>query len=381
MINMQNKMYCYLVVLTIASTMGLESWLTLFNNFAVEVVALEGNQVGLIQSIREIPGFLAFLVVYFLLIIKEHRLSALAIILLGLGMAITGFLPSFSGLIFSTLIMSFGFHYFDATCDSLTLQYFDQEKSPWVFGRLGSLASITNIGIGIFIFGVVRLLSYTQIYFLIGGLIMTAGIWGITQNPTSSNLPPQRKNLVLRKKYWLFYFLTFMAGARRQIFMAFAVFLMVKNFHFSIREVTTLFVINNALVYFLYPQIGKSIIRFGERKVLSLEYASLIFIFLAYAGVQSKMLIAILYILDQVFYTFHIAIQTYFQKIADPGDIASSMSVGLTINHIAAVILPALGGALWMIDYRIPFVCGAVFSLVSLVVVQKVDTRVQRARH
>jgi hypothetical protein len=369
---MQNKMYRYLVVLTIASTMGLESWLTLFNNFAVEVVALEGNQVGLIQSIREIPGFLAFLVVYVLLIIKEHRLSALAIIFLGLGMAITGLLPTFSGLIFSTLIMSFGFHYFDATCDSLTLQYFDQEKSPWVFGRLGSLASITNIGIGIFIFGIVRLLSYTQIYFFIGGLIMAAGIWGITQNPTSSNLPPQRKNLVLRKKYWLFYFLTFMAGARRQIFMAFAVFLMVKNFHFSIREVTTLFVINNALVYFLYPLIGKSIIRFGERKVLSLEYASLIFIFLAYAGVQSKMLIAILYILDQVFYTFHIAIQTYFQKIADPGDIASSMSVSLTINHIAAVVLPALGGALWMIDYRIPFVCGSVFSLVSLVVVQKI---------
>ena len=372
MINLQNKMYRYLVVLTIASTIGLESWLTLFNNFAVEVVGLEGNQVGLIQSIREIPGFLAFLIVYVLLIIKEHRLSALAIILLGLGMAITGLLPSFSGLIFSTLIMSFGFHYFDATCDSLTLQYFDQEKSPWVFGKLGSLASITNIGIGILIFGIAPLLNFTKLYLLIGGLIMTAGIWGITQNPTSSNLPLQRKNLVLRKKYWLFYFLTFMAGARRQIFMAFAVFLMVKNFHFSIREVTTLFVINSTLSYFLYPLIGKNIIRFGEKKVLSLEYASLIFIFLAYASVQSKMIIAILYILDQVFYTFHIAIQTYFQKIADPGDIASSMSVSLTINHIAAVVLPALGGALWMIDYRIPFVCGAAFSLVSLVAVQKI---------
>ena len=377
MINLQNKMYRYLVVLTIASTIGLESWLTLFNNFAVEIVGLEGNQVGLIQSIREIPGFLAFLIVYVLLIIKEHRLSALAIILLGLGMAITGLLPSFSGLIFSTLIMSFGFHYFDATCDSLTLQYFDQEKSPWVFGKLGSLASITNIGIGILIFGITPLLNFTQLYLLIGGLIMTAGIWGITQNPTSSNLPLQRKNLVLRKKYWLFYFLTFMAGARRQIFMAFAVFLMVKNFHFSIREVTTLFVINSALTYFLYPLIGKNIIRFGEKKVLSLEYASLIFIFLAYASVQSKMIIAILYILDQVFYTFHIAIQTYFQKIADPGDIASSISVSLTINHIAAVVLPALGGALWMIDYRIPFVCGAAFSLVSLVAVQKIKLQNQ----
>ncbi len=100
MINMQNKMYRFLVVLTIASTIGLESWLTLFNNFAVEVVALKGNQIGIIQSIREIPGFLALLIVYILLVIKEHRLSALAIIILGLGMAVSGMLPSFSGLIF-----------------------------------------------------------------------------------------------------------------------------------------------------------------------------------------------------------------------------------------------------------------------------------------
>lgn len=363
------------MVLTIASTLLLESWLALFNNFAVEVVALEGIQVGLIQSMREIPGFLAFLVVYLLLVVKEHRLSALAIIVLGLGMAVTGLWPSFSGLIFSTLIMSFGFHYFDTTCDSLTLQYFAEEKSPWVFGKLGSLASITNIGVGILIFGIAPLLSFSQLFLLIGGMIVTAGIWGITQNPTSSNLPPQRKKMILRKKYWLFYFLTFMAGARRQIFVAFAVFLLVRNFDFSVREVTTLFVINNVLIYFLYPLIGKSIIRFGERKVLSLEYASLIFIFLAYASVQSKMVIAILYILDQVFYNFHIAIQTYFQKIADPGDIASSISVSFTINHIAAVVLPAIGGVLWMIDYRIPFVCGADCSLVSWMAVQKIKIK------
>jgi MFS family permease len=377
----QNKMYRYLVVLTIASTIGLESWLTLFNNFAVEAVALEGNQIGLIQSVREIPGFLALLVVFVLLVLKEHRLSALAIIILGLGMAVTGLLPSYSGLIISTLIMSFGFHYFDTTRDSLTLQYFDEEKSPWVFGKLGSLASITNIGVGILIFGIAPLLSFTQLYLFIGGLIMAAGIWGMSQNPTSSSLPPQRKKMILRKKYRLFYFLTFMAGARRQIFMAFAVFLLVKNFDFSVREVTTLFVINNVINYFLCPLIGKSIIRFGERKMLSLEYASLIFIFLAYAAVQSKMIIVILYVLDQVFYNFHIAIQTYFQKIADPGDIASSISVSFTINHIAAVALPAIGGVLWMIDYRIPFVGGAVFSLVSLLAVQKIRTQKQNRQN
>jgi hypothetical protein len=120
--------------------------------------------------------------------------------------------------------------------------------------------------------------------------------------------------------------------------------------------------------------IGKAIIRFGERKILSLEYFSLIFIFLAYAVVQSKMMVAGLYILDHIFFNFSIAIRTYFQKIGDPADIAPSMSVGFTINHIAAVVLPAVGGLLWMIDYRIPFVAGAFMSIVSLAFVQKIKT-------
>ena len=375
---MQNKMYRYLVVLTIASTIGLESWLTLFNNFAVEVVALEGNQIGLIQSVREIPGFLSLLVVFALLVIREHRLSALTIIILGLGMGLTGLLPSFSGLIFSTLIMSFGFHYFDTTCGSLTLQYFDEKTSPWVFGKLTSLASITNIGVGILIYCTALLLNFMQIYLLIGSLILAAGLWGLFQDPTKSDLIPQHRKMIFRKKYWLYYFLTFMAGARRQIFMAFAIFLMVKKFQFSVQEVTTLFVINNVINYFLCPLIGKSIIRFGERKILSLEYVSLIPIFLAYATAQSKILIMILYILDQVFYNFHIAIQTYFQKIGSPKDIASSISVSFTINHIAAVFLPAIGGMLWMIDYRIPFIGGAIFSLISLIAVQKIPARFEQ---
>jgi MFS family permease len=181
--------------------------------------------------------------------------------------------------------------------------------------------------------------------------------------------------MIFRKKYWLFYFLTFMGGARRQIFVAFAVFLLVKNFQFSIQEVTALFVVNNVINYFLSPLIGKSIIRFGERKVLSLEYGSLIFIFLGYAVVQSKIVLALLYILDHIFFNFAIAIRTYFQKVGDPQDIAPSMAMGFTINHIAAVFLPAVGGLLWMVDYRIPFVAGAAMSMISLLAVQMIRVK------
>jgi hypothetical protein len=370
-------MYRYLIVLTISSTVGLQAWQTLFNNFAVDIAGLNGHHVGMIQSIREIPGFLALLVVFVIMLIKEYRLSALSILILGLGVAMTGFFPSYIGLILTTLIMSFGFHYYETTNMSLTLQYFDEEISPWVFGKQRSYAAGSNVAVGILIYFFVFLLDFTKIYLLFGSLIIAAAIWGLIQDPSDRTIIPQRKKMIIRKKYGLFYFLTFMAGARRQIFMAFAVLLMVQKFKYSVQEVTILFVINNIINYYLSPLIGRSIIRFGERKILSLEYLSLIFIFVAYALTGSKLVVAFLYILDHIFFNFSIAIRTYFQKVGDPRDVAPSMAVGFTINHIAAVFLPALGGLLWMIDYRIPFISGAMMSLVSLMAVQMIRTPVK----
>ena len=208
----------------------------------------------------------------------------------------------------------------------------------------------------------------------IGILVIFAGIWAFFQDPADRQLIPQHKRMIVRKRYFLFYFLTMMAGARRQIFVAFAVFLMVRNFEYSVQVISILFVTNNIINYFISPLIGKAIIRFGERKVLSLEYFSLLFIFIAYATAKTPWIVAILYILDHIFFNFAIAIRTYYQKIADPKDIAPGMAVGFTINHIAAVIIPAIGGMLWMIDYRIPFICGSAMSLISLCAVQWIRT-------
>ena len=365
-----DPMFRFLAVLTISSTAGLQIWRTLFNNFAVEMVGLEGNHIGMIQSFREIPGFLALLAIFILLIIKEHKLSASSIIILGFGIAITGFFPSYSGLLITTMIMSFGFHYYETTNQSLTLQYFDQKISPWIFGKLRSYAAASNIVIGVVIFLITPVLDYDQIYLILGVLIIIAGLWGLKQNPTRKDIVPQHKKMILRRRYWLYYFLTFMAGARRQIFVAFAVFLLVTKFNFSVQEITLMFVVNNLINYFLSPLLGKAIIKFGERPVLSLEYGSLIVIFILYAFAEQRWLVVVLYILDHIFFNFSIAIRTYFQKVGDPRDIAPTMAVGFTINHIAAVVIPAFGGILWMVDYKIPFLAGAGMSLISLLAVQ-----------
>jgi len=366
----KNPMYGYLLILTVGAALGLQGWRTIFNNFAVDVVGINGLQVGVIQSAREIPGFLSLLVIYLLLFMKEHRLSALAVIICGAGVFLTGFLPTYHGLIITTVIMSIGFHYFETTNQSLTLQYFNKEQSPIVFARLRSLNSLTNIFVGAAIWILAEFFELPVLFAIVGFVVILTGFYAFRINPVIPGIKPQHRKMILKKKYTLFYILNLMSGARRQIFVVFAVFLLVKKYNYSVQWVTALFVLNNLINYFLVPYIAKAINRFGERKVLSLEYFALFFVFLAYAFIDSPVVAAVLYVIDHIFFNFAIGIKTYFQKTADPADIAPSMAVGFTINHIAAVVIPVFGGSLWLVDYRIPFLAGSVMALLSLFFVQ-----------
>jgi len=364
------SMFRFLAVLTAASMVGMQGYTMLFNNFAVETVHLEGFQVGLTQSIREIPGFLALTAIYVMLIVREHRLAALSVVLLGVGVAMTGLFPSFSGVALTTLLMSFGFHYYETVNQSLTLQYFSTHQSPLVMGKLRSLAAITSIAAAAVIWCLGFVLDYAGMFLVVGGAVALAGLWAAVQDPSHRDVPPQKLRMFLKRRYWLYYALTFMSGARRQIYMVFSMFLLVKVFHFSVQAITVLFIINNLINWLINPLIGRSINAFGERTLCTLEYAGVIVVFLTYAYASSTWVVAGMYILDYILFNFAVAIRTYFQKIADPEDIAPSSAVGFTINHIAAVFLPALGGYLWMLDYRIPFLMGAVLGGVSLILAQ-----------
>jgi len=367
-------MLFFLMVLTAASQIGMQGWITLFNNFAVERAGFGGFEVGVVQAVREIPGFLSLLVVYVLLVLPEHRIVALAITTLGVGVALTGLLPSFWGLTCTTLIMSFGFHYYETLNMSLTLQYFDRSEAPLVFGRLRSVTGMTNIAVGVTVLLAARYLDFTGIYGILGGVVVLAGAWGLTQDPSHAGAPVQRKKMILRKKYTLYYILTFLAGSRRQVFMAFAIFLLVKKFNMGLTEITSLFILNNAINVFANPLIGRAINRFGERTLLTFEYIIVAAVCMAYAFSDSKLLVCSLYVLDQLVINFAMCITTYFQKIGEPGDIAPTMAAGFTINHIAAVVVPLIGGALWLWDARLVFFCGTALALCSLVAAQFIRT-------
>jgi hypothetical protein len=369
-----NPIYRYLMILVICATAGLQGWMALFTNFAKEVVGVNGFQIGLSQAVREIPGFLSFLVIYVLFFFKEHRLSAWSVILLGIGVAMTGFFTSFGGLLMSTFIMSVGFHFFETTNKSLTVQYFDTRESPVVFARLRGYGALANIVVGSVIWALTFVLPYVYIFLVLGIFIGGSGIYMLIIDPIKTVAPHQTKKIILKKKYWLFYVLNFLSGARRQIFTVFAIFLLVERFELSLNIVAGIYVLNYFLTYLLNPQISKAINNYGERVVLSLESASLVVLFIGYAFVDNVWFVVGLYVIDSVFFNFAIGLNTYLQKTADPVDLGSLTAVGFTINHISAVIIPIFGGAMWMLNWRLPFIIGTGLTLLSLYFTQMIKT-------
>jgi len=371
----QKPIYTYLIIAYIIAAVGFQGWRTLFNNFAVENVGVSGFQIGVIQSVREIPGLLSFLVIYLIIFIKEQKLSALSLFTLGVGVFLTGFLPSFEGLLLTTFIMSLGFHYFITVTSSLVLQNFKTYNASIMFGKLRSIGALTNIFVGVLIFGLSYIITIKVNFIIIGSITVLGSIYLFLNEPKVDESQEQHKKFILRKKYWLYYLLNFLAGSRRQIFVVFAIFLLVDKFHFSLTEIALLFVINNTIGFLINPLIAKAINFYGERKVLSLEYFMLIFIFYAYAQWDYKWGVALLYILDHVFFNFSFGLKTYLQKIANPKDIAPSNAVGFAINHIAAVVIPIIGGLLWITNWQLPFYVGMGISIISLFFVQKINTQ------
>ena len=365
-----------LLLMAGAVPLSFATWQALLNNFAIERAAFSGAEIGILQSLREVPGFLAFTVVFLLFLLREQRIALVSLILLGVGTALTGFFPSVIGLYLTTVLMSIGFHYFETIQTSLSLQWVEPERTAEVLGRIIAVGAFTSIVAfaAIWLAFDVMSLDFVTVYILGGGITVAIAVAAWLCFPQFPIRVRQRRQLILRKRYWLYYALTFLSGARRQIFIVFAGFLMVEKFGYSVAAISVLFLVNAALNMLFAARIGRVIGQVGERTALIFEYIGLVGVFVAYAFVNNAHLAAGLYIVDHFFFALAIAIKTYFQKIADPADIASSAGVSFTINHIAAVVLPAALGVLWLSSPAAVFLVGAGLAGLSLLLSLNIPT-------
>jgi hypothetical protein len=360
-----------LFLMAAAMPIAFATWSALLNNFVIEVAQFDGSDIGWLHTVREIPGFLAIGVIAILLVMREQVLAMVSLILLGVATAMTAWFPSLGGILMITMLSSIGFHYYETVNQSLQLQWLPKDRAPQMLGWLlaaGSGATLVAY-LCIIVTWEALGLTYNIVYMLAGGITAVVALVALLAYPQFEAPNPQNKKMVLRRRYWLYYALQFMSGARRQIFVVFAGFMMVEKFGFRVHEVTALFTINLVVNMIAAPLLGRAVARWGERKALCVEYAGLVAVFLGYGGIYwfgwGVMMAAFLYVMDHVFFAMALALKTYFQKIADPRDIAPTAAVAFTINHIAAVFLPASLGYLWLVSPSSVFVLAAAMAGVS----------------
>ena len=345
-----------LFLMAAAMPVAFATWSALLNNFVIEAANFDGSDIGWLHTVREIPGFFAIGVIALIIFIREQVLGLVSLVMLGVATALTAQFPSLGGILTITLLSSIGFHYYETVNQSLQLQWLDKLRAPKVLGWLvaaGSGATLVAYLLIVMTWEALGL-TYNTVYMLAGGFTALVAVFCLFAYPQFEAPNPQVKRMVLRRRYWLYYALQFMAGARRQIFVVFAGFMMVEKFGFQVHEVTALFLINLVANMVCAPLMGQAVYRYGERRTLIFEYAGLALVFLAYGGIYwfgwGVVLAAVLYVVDHLLFALALALKTYFQKIADPGDIAPTAAVAFTINHIAAVFLPALLGYLWLVS-------------------------------
>ncbi|MBM7066554.1 MFS transporter [Actibacterium sp. 188UL27-1] len=362
-----------LFLMAAAMPIAFATWSALLNNFVIEVGGFNGSHNGWLHTVREIPGFLAIGVIAILMFMREQVLGLVSLVLLGAATAVTAWFPSLGGILTVTMLSSIGFHYYETVNQSLQLQWIEKDRAPQILGWLVAAGSAATFVVYVLIVLTWQALGLSfNLVFMASGLLCAAiAIFCIIAYPQFEAPHPQRKEFVLRRRYWLYYALQFMSGARRQIFIVFAGFMMVEQFGFEVHQVTALFLINLVANMIFAPLMGKAVAIFGERNALAFEYVGLTLVFLAYGGIYffgwGVVLAATLYVVDHIFFALALALKTYFQKIADPGDIAPTAAVAFTINHIAAVFLPAALGYLWLTSPGGVFALAAGMALISLI--------------
>lgn len=362
-----------LFLMAAAMPIAFATWSALLNNFVIEAAEFDGADIGWLHTVREIPGFFAIGVIALLMLFREQVLGLVSLVLLGVATALTAQFPSMGGILTLTMLSSIGFHYYETVNQSLTLQWIPKDRAPQVLGLLIAAGSgATFIAYVLIVLTWEALgLSYSIVYWVSGGITALIALFAMVAYPQFESPTPQRKQFVLRKRYWLYYAMQFMSGARRQIFVVFAGFMMVEKFGFAVHEVTGLYLITLLANMITAPLVGKAVARFGERNALVFEYTGLGVIFFLYGGLYyfgwGVVLAATLYVFNNIFFSLALAIKTYFQKIADPADIAPTAAVAFTINHIAAVFLPAGLGYLWLNSPELVFMAATGMAVVSLI--------------
>ncbi len=349
----------------------------IFNNFVVEAIGINPAELGFVQGIREIPGLLTAPFAMLSRFFSENVYAGLCIITAAVGLLLHIGVSGVPMLIFATLVLSFGFHLFYPVQSSMVMKSCLPEERATRMGQLNSGAAASSLAA----FAVVLLLSrvrggtnYDLIHLIAGISALIGGIMVLSRKTGTAGKP--KTVIDFNVKYISYYVLTFLGGARRHINATFAGYLLVETYTTPVNTMVVLSAISSMIAIFTRPLIGKVIDKWGEQKSLVFNYSLVAVLFCCYAFVNSPFLLYVIYVLDTGLVGFDVAITTHLGKIAPKEVLSAEYAMGSTINHIAGIAVPIIGGLVWdAIGPAAVFLSGAAVALMSMLYSRTLDQK------
>jgi predicted MFS family arabinose efflux permease len=371
--------------LTFLFSFGFAVYMGVFQNFLRDELHAGPFQLGSLESMREIPGFLTAIMAGTLIALAESRVAGLGLLITGIGIGATGHMHSFAPLVAITVFWSIGFHLYASMSSAITLTLAKGQEGGRHLGRMaavGSVATLAGLGIAWLIKQFFDAVPYNTFFYLAGASIFAGGVLCMMLGSHSAS-EGTRARLILRREYGLFYLLTFLEGCRRQIFSIFASFALILIYHVPLQHMLALQLINAILIAATAPYIGKLVDRKGERGPLTFYSIGLILVFLGYATLRTVGALYALFLLDNILFTFGVGFTTYLNRIVRKGELTPCIAMGLTMNHVAAVTVPIGGAWLWQHfhNYQLPFWIGVAIAGVSLIAMHWLPTGPPPAKH
>ena len=335
------------------------------SNFVGDEMGLSGQEQGVLEALRESCGIIALGILALLAGLAEPLLASAMLVLVGIGLGSYVFVPSYWWLVAASLVWSQGLHVWMPLPNSMALALAEPGRAG---RRVGQVRSAGAAGAGV---GLLAGLALSYLGVNIRHLFVFAGGAAILSAGACLGIPRRIKTpgprFVFRRKYRLYYLLSFLEGWRKQIFVAFAGYHLVTNYNVELTTMLWLSIGFHAIGWLASPWVGRLIDRLGERRVLVFYFTCLTAFFVGYAFVRNRYGLYALYVIDSAFFVFAMALTTYVNRIAPPHEHTPTLSMGVAFNHIAAVAMPLIGALLWKYaGYQYVFLVGALAAAASV---------------
>jgi hypothetical protein len=372
----RKKGLTFLCIASAAVGFSLTLQIALNANFAVEEMNLSGFQQGLLEMFRETCGIFALGFLAILAGLAESLIGAAVLVIFAVGLGSYFYVHDYFWLVIASLVWSQGLHIWMPLPNSMGLALAEPGR---VGQRIGQIQAAGAAGSGL---GLVCALVLNIAGVPIRPLYILAGSVSLVASAACLYIPRQilseKPRLVIRRKYFLYYLLNFLEGWRKQIFLAFAGFLLVKVYGTPLSTMLLMWIVVQAVGWFISPIVGRLIDRIGERKILVFYYSFMTVCFLGYAFIKSKYILYGVFLLDSSFFVFAMALTTYVGRLAPANEKTMTLSMGVAMNHVAAVTMPLVGGIAWKyLGYQWTFLIGSAAAAASILAAMRVPQRIQ----